>query len=145
MVVIQVKFHTFGVGEVRVLQDLRKQEALLVVVLGATIGSVNVREGSKARVGTAGFVDGNKGIPDPVAVLYIGSVNPMHCSSGHWATDDFFSGDSVRVVKALDNLGSQNVRPTVDVETRLLIQVFLAAWYLFRVPSPGIRTNLGQR
>ena len=55
--------------EVGVLHDLSKQEALLVVILGATVGSVDVGHSSKARVSAAGRVNSHKCIPHPVAVL----------------------------------------------------------------------------
>ena len=59
----------FRVGEVGVLQNLREEETLLVVLLRATVLSVHVGEGSKARLGAAGFVDSHEGVPDPIAVL----------------------------------------------------------------------------
>ena len=55
--------------EVRVLHDLGEEEALLVVVLGPTVGSIDVAQRGEARVRTAGGVDGNEGIPSPVTVL----------------------------------------------------------------------------
>lgn len=55
--------------KVRVLHDLSKQEALLVVGLGAAVRSIDVGQGRKARVGSGGGVDCNEGVPSPVTVL----------------------------------------------------------------------------
>ncbi len=55
--------------EVRVLHDLGEEEALLVIVFGPTVGSIDVAQRREARVRTAGGVDGNEGIPSPVTVL----------------------------------------------------------------------------
>lgn len=55
--------------EVRVLHDLGEEEALLVVVLGPTVGRIDVAQRREARIRTAGGVDGNESVPSPVAVL----------------------------------------------------------------------------
>lgn len=55
--------------KVRVFEDLGEEEALLVVILGAAVGLVDIRYSSEAGVGAAGRVDGDECIPDPVTVL----------------------------------------------------------------------------
>lgn len=66
--------HTVCMDEVRVLHDLSKEEALLVIVLGAAVGSIDVAEGREARVGTGGSVDCNERVPSPVTILKIQSA-----------------------------------------------------------------------
>lgn len=61
--------HTLCVDKVRVLHDLSKEETLLVVVLGAAVGSIDVAQSREAGVGTTSGVDCNEGIPSPVTVL----------------------------------------------------------------------------
>lgn len=56
-------------SEVAVLHDLGEEEALLVVVFGATVLCIDICHGCEARVGTGGSVDGHEGVPDPVTVL----------------------------------------------------------------------------
>jgi len=64
------RLHTFCVDEVAVLHNLGEEEALLVVVLGATVFGVDVCYGCEARVGTGGSIDRHKSIPHPVTVLW---------------------------------------------------------------------------
>lgn len=54
---------------VTVLQNFSKHKALLVVVLGATVLGIHIADTRKARVGAGCRIDGNEGVPYPVAIL----------------------------------------------------------------------------
>lgn len=56
-------------GQVHVFQYLCKEEALLVVIPASTVGSVDVGQARKPRVGAAVLVDIDKRIPYPLTVL----------------------------------------------------------------------------
>lgn len=56
-------------SQISVLQHLCKHEALLVVVLAASILRVDITEAGESGLSAAVFVDVDKGVPHPLAVL----------------------------------------------------------------------------
>ena len=57
--------------QIRILHDLRKQKTLLHVLESTAALDIDIVDGAEARADARGGVDGDEGIPGPVAVHLI--------------------------------------------------------------------------
>lgn len=94
--------------EIRILERLGQKEALLEVILPPAILLHHVPDPREAILGPAQVAHGSERLPHHVAVLVV-------------------PGDAVRVVQALNGLGTQDVRAREGPEAGLLVKVGLVA------------------
>lgn len=84
-------------NKVRILQDLGEEEALGSIFHMATIASSHIRECGESMFGPTRSVDSNECFPRPI---------PIH----------LISSDSVRIIVALNNLGSKVIDGVQDIQ-----------------------------
>lgn len=133
---------TFSESQVAIFQKLGKEEALLVVNWLSAVWRVHVSEALESGVGAAGLVDGLEGVPDPLTVL-ISLRDGSTAEEAKSVTYLVFSGDAPGIVEALDHFRSQDVISAGDVETGSLEELLLAVGDRLRVPTKGLRADLG--
>lgn len=120
--------------QVAVLHDFRKKEAFLLIVECATARGIDVRNRGEAVADSACGVDGDEGVPGPVAVCLVAWVQVSACDDmGLWIRTRGSEG----VVIALDDFGAEIVQRVGDVEAVLVVESGVVRRESRGVPAEG--------